>query len=124
MLLRNGIVYCGGNAWTGTHDFWLRHEALPQLTARGTRLAFDSDYDAVLSTKARRDRLDAQIEEKAAESEFTPVVQGLGCLRGIATLTGFALAVEIGDWHRFTGNSIGSSLGSCPRSTPSRLVFA
>jgi len=29
-------------------------------------------------------------------------------------LTGFGLAVEIGDWHRFTGNSIGSFLGLTP----------
>ena len=28
------------------------------------------------------------------DSEFTPVVHRLGCLRGISTLTGFALAVE------------------------------
>ena len=38
----------------------------------------------------------------------------LGCLRGIGTLTGFALAVEIGDWHRFTGNTIGSFVGLVP----------
>ena len=35
----------------------------------------------------------------------------LGCLRGVSTLTGFALAVEIGDWHRFTGNTIGAFVG-------------
>ncbi|WP_405061709.1 transposase [Kribbella sp. NBC_01505] len=38
----------------------------------------------------------------------------LGCLRGVATLTGFALAVEIGDWTRFTGNTIGSFVGLVP----------
>lgn len=38
----------------------------------------------------------------------------MGCLRGISTLTGFALAVEIGDWHRFTGNSIGAFVGLVP----------
>ena len=38
----------------------------------------------------------------------------LGCLRGVSTLTGFALAVEIGDWHRFTGNTIGSFVGLVP----------
>jgi len=41
-------------------------------------------------------------------------VRRLGCLRGISTLTGFALAVEIGDWHRFTGNGIGSFVGLVP----------
>ena len=42
------------------------------------------------------------------------MVRRLGCLRGISTLTGFALAVEIGDWHRFTGNTIGSFVGLVP----------
>jgi transposase len=114
LLLRHGIVYYGGNAWTGKHDIWLRHDALGQLTTTATRLAFDSNYETVLSVKARRDRLDAAISEMAADSEFTPLVHRLGCLRGIGTLTGFALAVEIGDWHRFTGNSIGSFVGLVP----------
>jgi transposase len=42
------------------------------------------------------------------------VVRKLSCLRGVSTLTAFALAVEIGDWHRFTGNSIGSFVGLVP----------
>jgi transposase len=63
---------------------------------------------------ARRDRLDEAIAALAADSEFTDVTRRLGCLRGISTLTGFALAVEIGDWSRFTGNSIGAYLGLVP----------
>ncbi|WP_237141510.1 IS110 family transposase [Serinicoccus hydrothermalis] len=114
LLLRHGIVYSGGAAWTGRHDAWLRTSALPQLTSAATRLTFDSDYEAVRGTLARRDRLDAHITQLAADSEFTPVVHRLGCLRGISTLTGFALAVEIGDWHRFTGNTIGSFVGLVP----------
>lgn len=38
----------------------------------------------------------------------------LACLRGVSTLTAFAVAVEIGDWSRFTGNSIGSFVGLVP----------
>jgi transposase len=114
LLLRHGIVYSGGRAWTGAHDAWLRRIGQEQLTGPATRMAFDSDYDAVLATSARRDRLDRAIAEMAAESEFTPLVRRLGCLRGVSTLTGFALAVEIGDWHRFTGNSIGSFVGLVP----------
>ena len=114
LLLRYGIVYYDGRAWTSRHDAWLRHQALAQLTSPPTRLTFDAYYEAVLSVRARRDRLDAAIEQMAGESEFTPLVRRLGCLRGISTLTGFALAVEIGDWHRFTGNSIGSFVGLTP----------
>ena len=119
LLLRHGLVYSDGAAWTGRHDVWLRHDALPQLTSAATRLTFDSDYDTVLTVKARRDRLDAAIEEMAAGSEFTPLVRRLGCLRGISSLTGLALAVEIGDWHRFTGNSIGSFVGLVPSESSS-----
>src|SRR3954452_9556289 len=114
LLLRHAIVYSGGDAWTGKHDAWLRHDAQAQLHSRATRLAFDSDYEPVPAVKARRDRLDAAIEQMAADSEFTPLVHRLGCLRGISTLTGFALAVEIGDWHRFTGNTIGSFVELVP----------
>jgi transposase len=114
LLLRRGIVYYGGDAWTGMHDTWLRHDAAEQLTSRATQMAFDSDYENVLAVKARRDRLDVAIGEMAADSEFTQLVHRLGCLRGISTLTGFALAVEIGNWRRFTGNTIGSFVGLVP----------
>jgi transposase len=49
-----------------------------------------------------------------ARHRVSPVVRRLGCLRGISTLTAFGLAVEIGDWHRLTGRSIGAYLGLVP----------
>ena len=116
LLLRHGIVYSGGQAWTGAHDAWLRRQ---RFTSPAVRMAFESDYEAVLAVKARRDRLDAAITAMAADSEFTPIVRRLGCLRGVSTLTGLALAVEIGDWHRFTGNSIGSFVGLVPSESSS-----
>lgn len=114
LLLRQGIVYSGGQAWTGAHHTWLVHQAQSQLLQRATRLAFDADYETVMATVIRRNRLDKDIAAMAAESEFSPLVRRLGCLRGVSTLTGFGLAVEIGDWHRFTGNSIGSFVGLVP----------
>jgi hypothetical protein len=42
------------------------------------------------------------------------MVTRLGCLRGVSTLTAFGLAVEIGDWHRLTGRTIGAYLGLLP----------
>jgi transposase len=111
LLLRRGLVYYDGSAWTLKHDAWLRRQ---RFDLAPTRMAFEADYDAVLSARARRDRLDAAIEAMAADSEFTAVVHRLGCLRGIATLTAFSLAVEIGDWDRFTGNTIGSFVGLVP----------
>jgi transposase len=116
LLLRQGIVYYQGKAWTGVHDRWLRAQ---HFTAPGLQLAFDMAYDTMLATLARRDRLDAAITAMAADSAFTPVVTRLGCLRGVATLTAFGLAVEIGDWHRLTGRSIGAYLGLVPTESSS-----
>ena len=111
LLLRQGIVYSGGQPWTGRHDLWLRSQTFGEC---GLRLAFESGYETMLFTVARRDRLDTAIIELAGDSEFTDVVHRLGCLRGVSTLTGFGLAVEIGDWHRFTGSTIGAYLGLVP----------
>ena len=111
LLLRHGHVYSGGKAWTGAHEAWLRRVRFDQP---GTRAAYEADLEAVEFARARRDRLDAAIAAMAADSEFTPTVRKLCCLRGVSTLTGFALAVEIGNWERFTGASIGAYLGLVP----------
>ncbi len=110
LLLRQGIVY-EGSAWTVAHGKWLRTLSFDRP---GVRFAFEEGLDAVLTTSARRDRLDAQIALMAAEPAWAPIVGRLGCLRGVGTLTGFGLAVELGDWHRFTGKNIGAFVGLVP----------
>ena len=117
LVLRHGHVYDPGKqAWSGAHDAWLRRIRRDQLPAAGagTVAAFDAGYDAVTTIVARKRRLEAQIEAAAAESEFTATTRRLCCLRGVSTVTGFALAVEIGDWERFTGGSIAAYLGLVP----------
>jgi transposase len=116
LLLRHGIVYSGGKSWTANHERWLRTH---RFASPGLQMAYDTAMDTMLATVDRRARLDAAITEMAAESSYTPVVTRLGCLRGVATLTGFGLAVEIGDWHRFTGRSIGAFVGLVPTESSS-----
>jgi transposase len=111
LLLRQGIVYCGGQAWTTKHEAWLRTH---RFDTPGLQLAYDSAFDTMLAALDRRARLDAAITEMAADSVFTPVVTRLGCVRGIATLTAFGLATEIGDWDRLSGRSIGAYVGLVP----------
>lgn len=111
LLLRHGHVYHGGQTWSARHHAWLRRIRFEEL---GTRCAYEADLEAIGFAVARRDRLDALIAQLAADSEFTEVTRRLCCLRGISTLTGFALAVEIGDWQRFNGSSIGAYLGLVP----------
>jgi transposase len=111
LLLRQGIVYSGGRAWIREHERWLRRQHFDNAALQ---LAYDSAFDTMLATVDRRERLDTAIAEMAADSAFTPVVHRLGCLRGVSTLTAFGLAVEIGDWSRLTGRTIGAYLGLVP----------
>ena len=116
LLLRQGIVYWDGRAWTGEHERWLRTQ---RFDRPGLQIAFDEAFDTVLAAVARRDRLDAAIADMAATEAWAAVVSRLACVRGIATLTAFGLATEIGDWQRFTGAGIGAYLGLVPTETSS-----
>jgi transposase len=111
LLLRQGIVWSGGTAWTGAHQDWLRRQRFEEPALA---VAYDSALETVLLTADRRDRLDKTIAELAADPAWSPVVTRLQCLRGVSTLTAFGLAVEVGDWTRFTGSSIGAFLGLVP----------
>ena len=113
LLLRHGEVWDKPQAWTQAHDRWLR-QLLATGWPVGTQTALEAAYETVEVITARRDRLDKEIATMAGDSEFTPTVRRLGCLRGISTLTGFALAVEIGDWTRFSGASLGAYVGLTP----------
>lgn len=111
LLLRHGILWSGGSAWGREHHAWLAHIHLDQSAAQD---AFDDAHQEVLLLEARKKNLVDKINLLAANSEFTGVVAALGCLRGIATVTAMSLAVEMGDWDRFTGSSIGAYLGLTP----------
>jgi transposase len=93
LLLRRGAVY-EATAWTKTHDAWLRFPSGPLA------LVFDECYGRMLDAKTRRDALDQAISELAATPPYVDVVERLVCLRGVSTLTAFALTVELGDWTR------------------------
>lgn len=116
LLLRHGLIYEDGKAWSNAHDAWLRRQRLEHA---GARAAFEHYYEAVLAMRLRRDRLDEQIAELAGQARYAPTVGRLSCLRGVSTLTAFALCVEIGDWHRLGGASIGAYLGLVPSESQS-----
>ena len=110
LLLRHGLVYDAG-AWTLAHDAWLRRQRFDSLPLQ---LALEESYAAAAQAKARRDALDEAIVALAAEPPFAEIVARVGCLRGVGTLTAFALTVELGDWTRFRPQSLGPFLGLTP----------
>jgi transposase len=115
MLLRHGRLY-DAHAWTLTHDAWLRAQRLDEPAAQA---ALTDYYDAALQAALRRDRLDAAIADLAERPDLAPLVGRLSCLRGVSTLTAVGLAVEIGDWHRLSGATIGAYLGLVPSESQS-----
>lgn len=110
LLLRRGLVW-PDSAWTRAHQRWLQGLRWEQPWVR---VAFEEALGAVLAVQTRRDRLDSTIGELAAQPAWAPLVGRLGCLRGVGVLTAVGLAVEVGDWQRFTGATIGAYLGLTP----------
>jgi hypothetical protein len=74
LLLRHGIVYCGGQARTGAHQVWLRGQRFEQP---GLQVAFEADLEAMLLTLDRRDRLDKAITGMDLGGEYTAMVHRL-----------------------------------------------
>src|SRR3954470_13288338 len=70
LLLRQGIVYSGGQAWTSRHERWLRTQ---RFDHPALQLSYDAAFDAMLACLDRRARLDDALTKLAADSEFTPV---------------------------------------------------
>ena len=110
LLLRHGVVY-DATAWTRAHDAWLRRQ---RFQSGPLAIVFDECYGRMLDAKTRRDALDKAIAELAATQPYVDVVERLVCLRGVSTLTAFALTVELGDWNRFRPESLGPFLGLTP----------
>ncbi|MDT5154003.1 MAG: transposase [Mycobacterium sp.] len=71
LLLREGIVYSGGQIWNGRHESWLRAQRFDDPALQLT-------CDAMLACPERRSGLDHAITKPAADGEFTPVVTGWG----------------------------------------------
>ena len=88
LLLRHGLVY-DATAWT-------RRPRRAGCAGSGSQcgplaIVFDECYGRMLRRKTRRDALDQAIAELAAEPPYVDVVERLVCLRGVSTLTAFAL---------------------------------
>src|SRR5450830_167836 len=115
LLLRRGIVW-EERASTQAHELWLVRQ---RFSERPLQIAYEEAMAAMLSVRDRRDALDAAIAVEEAMEPWAETVARLACLRGVSTLTAFALTVEIGDWQRFSGRSLAAFLGLTPSESSS-----
>jgi transposase len=98
LLLRHGIRFDDGNAWTDRHRQWLSTVLLQWPAAQTTLLDARGAIDALA---VRRDSLEREIVGLLPSSPWTVQVGRLRCLRGVDTLTAVGLCAEIGDFERF-----------------------
>jgi transposase len=98
LLLRHGIRFDDGHAWTERHQRWLQTVTLDWPAAQTTLLDARGAVDALCH---RREQLEREIVALLPDCPWTVQVARLRCLRGIDTLTAVGLCAEIGDFERF-----------------------
>jgi transposase len=112
LLLRHGIRFDDGQAWTQRHRDWLETITLDWPAAHATMLDARGAIDALCH---RRDQLEREIVAMLPACPWTVQVGRLRCLRGIDTLTAVGLCAEIGDFARFArAEQLSSYLGLVP----------
>ncbi|WP_433552267.1 transposase [Micromonospora zamorensis] len=116
LLLRHGIVYSGGHPCNGAtrRGFGVSDSTSVASSSRSTPTwrPCCSPWTAVTASTRPSPRWPPMVNT-------LPSCGGWVCLRGVSTLTAFGLAVEVGDWHRFTGATIGAYLGLVPTESSS-----
>jgi transposase len=98
LLLRHGIRFDDGPAWTQRHRDWLAQIVLDWPAAQATLLDCHGAIDALCH---RRDALEREIVALIPSSPWQLQVGRLRCLRGVDTLTAVGLCSEVGDFERF-----------------------
>ena len=98
LLLRRGIRFDDGRAWTERHRVWLAGIDLGHDAAQATLIDQVGAVDALCH---RREQLEREIVARLADSPWQAEIGRLRCLRGIDTLTAAGLCAEIGDFERF-----------------------
>ena len=86
------------SSWTVVRRKWLGEQRFEHACEQ---LTFDTYLHAVDLVDARIGKLEQAIREAAEQEPWRELVARLRCLRGIDTLTAFALVTEIGDFNRF-----------------------
>jgi transposase len=98
-LLRRGMKYHAGKAWTGGHLKWIKgirfDDPETQSVLDEYRLALDEETE-------RMKRFEEKVEAAAKAPEYQKLVCCLMALRGIKVLTAMTIIAEAIDLKRFT----------------------
>jgi transposase len=95
--LRHGRIL-PTSSWTVVRRKWLGEQ---RFAFSAEQLTFDTYVHTLDLVDARIEQLERAIAEAAEQEPWRQLVARLRCLRGIDTLTAFALVSEVGDFNRF-----------------------
>ncbi len=98
MLMRHGVQFDDGRAWTDRHRAWLKTVCLEWPAAQTTLLDLEGVIDVLVH---RREHLEREIVSNLPGSPWEAQVGRLRCLRGVDTLTAVGVCAEVGDFERF-----------------------
>ena len=98
LLLRRGIRFDEGEAWTDRHRRWLDQVVLEWPAAQAT---LEDAKGAIDVLAHRREHLEREIVALLPGSPWSVQIGRLRCLRGIDTLSAVGLCAEVGDFERF-----------------------
>jgi len=111
-LLRHDIRYTGQANWGPAHLRWLS-EVVCRTPAQQS--VFQAYVRAVTEHTERRQRLDAELQERVKAWRLNPVVEALQALRGVQFTVAVTTVAEIGDLTRFdTPRELVKFLGLIP----------
>jgi transposase len=118
LLLRHGIRFDDGNAWTDRHRQWLATVTLDLPAAHATLLDARGAIDGLYY---RREQLEREIVALLPACPWVVQVGRPRCLRGVDTLTAVGLCSEIGDFERFArAEQLMSYVGLVPSESTTR----
>ena len=112
MLMRHGVQFDDGRAWTERHRAWLKTVCWSGRRRRRRCWTAQGVIDALVH---RREHLEREIVAILPGSPWATQVGRLRCLRGVDTLTAVGLCAEVGDFERFArAEQLMSYLGLVP----------
>lgn len=97
-LLRHGVIYGEGRAWTERYRRWLRDLRFEIPVQQSV---FDEYLLVVEQRRERVEAIDAQLEQLASQEPYRDPVAHLRCFRGIDTVTAMTVVAELHDIRRF-----------------------
>lgn len=117
LLLRRGITYTSGKAWTQKHRIWLRKI---NWDYEADQTVFDDYLRSIETIEERLAALNAKLEELSKKAPWAEPVGWLRCFRGIDTITAMTIVAELHDFSRFQSpRTLMSYLGLVPSESSS-----